>query len=449
MPSSALRDYLIPGEPDDGFKKDLLDLAHLALRLLGLIQTAVPLVMLAAGIGVIPVKIDSLATAVPNLVIAAVGALTFAVGSLPASRPYARIFTAISVWLTPATLVTSVILLRPQLDWADHYLMGNVILVLFAAATFPFRPLQMLALGLAIVAFYFAAYIIAERSVAFPLDFGLRQHIFTFGVALASTALTAIIYRQRARNYERHQSALRTSEDLRKTQSRLLITENAASMGRLAAALSHELNSPIGVLASAVETLAAAASRNENTPARVKAVIDDTRHAGKESAQRLRSLVARMQRFTNLDRAEVQAVQVNDVIADVIALMDPETRSRANIDFRPAPLLPRFVGRPQQLSAVFSNIISNAVEAGSQVTIETRPVDSHIEVTVADNGPGMSPEVLAGAFNPATFKISGSRIAAGNWGLFNCRQIAQEHGGDIEIRTPAGGGTAVTVTLPF
>jgi len=453
MGASSVRDYLLPDEAerDEGFRKDLLGLAHLSLRLLGIIQLLVPLVMLAAGIGVIPVRTTDSRLMAPNLAISAVGALTVLASLMPFSRLHPRPLTAVSVWLTPAILISGVFLLRPDLDWVDHYLMGNLILVQFAATTLPFKPMQMLSVGVAIDLFYVIAYTWSHAGGEVALGFGPRQHVFTFVVTAACTTLTCIIYRRQLVAYEEHQRALRTSEDLRKTQSRLLITENAAAMGRLAAALSHELNSPIGVLASAVETLASASTKvsvDEAGRARVRRIVEEMRHAGRESAERLRLIVARMQRFTNLDRSEVQAVQVNDLIADVIALMDPETRRKSEIEFHAAPMLPRFIGRPQQLSAVFSNLIGNAVQAAAVVNIETRMVESHIEVTVTDNGSGMAPEDMANAFNPATFKLSGSRMAAGNWGLFNCRQIVQEHGGEIGIESRMDAGTTVRVTLP-
>jgi signal transduction histidine kinase len=248
-----------------------------------------------------------------------------------------------------------------------------------------------------------------------------------------------------------HQRALRASEDLRRTQAKLLISENAAVMGRLAAALSHELNSPIGVLASAVDTLAAAAGKNQSE--RVAQVVAETHRAGRESAERLRAIVARMQRFTNLDRAEIQPVQINDLLADVIAVLDSENSGKTRIDFQPGPLLPRFTCRPQQLSAVFANLIGNATDAAdgsaAAVRITTHATPSQIEVMVQDSGRGLTEEELRDVFNPASFRISGQRIAAGNWSLFSCRQIIQEHGGDIEISSTPGEGTTVRVLLPI
>jgi signal transduction histidine kinase len=458
MRSDRIRAYLFPGdaECDEGFRREILDLAHLGLRIVGTLEAAVPLVMLAAGIGVIPIRTTDLRALTPNLVVACIGAATLLSSFLPFSRRHGRLLTAVSVWLTSATLEVSVFLLRPDIAWIDHYLVGNITLVQFGAATLPFRPMQMFALGLAIDAFYFFAFNYARQIGGLDQGFGAGQHLFTIVITCACTALTSIVYRQRAANYETHQRALRASEDLRRTQSQLLITENAAVMGRLAAALSHELNSPIGVLASAVDTLSAAAAKaaasSEPERERISRVIAETHRAGKESAERLRAIVARMQRFTNLDRAEVQAVQINDLLADVIALMEREGGGKVNIDFAPGPPLPKLTGRPQQLSAVFANLIGNAVEATGfegSVIVTSRATPSHIEVAVNDNGRGMTQTGLQQAFNPASFRVSGRRIAAGNWSMFSCRQIIQEHGGDIEIDSKPGEGTTVRVVLPL
>jgi signal transduction histidine kinase len=461
MRMDSIRAYLLPGdaERDSGFRQEMHEIAHLGLRVVGLLEAAVPLVMLAAGIGVIPIRTTDLRALMPNLLVAGIGALTIAASLMPFSHRHSRLLTALSVWLTSATLELAVFWLRPDLAWVDHYLLGNITLVQFGAATLPFRPMQTFALGICIDAFYLVASTYAQQIGRLDQGFGFGQHMFTFVITCACTGVTAIVYRQRSSNYEMHQRALRASEDLRRTQAKLLITENAAVMGRLAAALSHELNSPIGVLTSAVDTLSSAAAKNgpasDAERERVQRVVSETRRAGIESADRLRTVVARMQRFTNLDRAEVQAVQLNDLIADVIALLEPDSVGKANIEFHPASLLPRFTARPQQLSAVFANLIGNAVAAsnGGHVRIETAaaPVNSpsQIEVTIHDSGRGMTEEELRDAFNPASFRVSGQRIAAGNWSLFSCRQIVQEHGGDVEISSVAGQGTTVKVTLPL
>ena len=71
-----------------------------------------------------------------------------------------------------------------------------------------------------------------------------------------------------------------------------------------------------------------------------------------------------------------------------------------------------------------------------------------VEVTIRDNGRGMSPEEADTIFDPA-FKVAEGRVSSGNWSLFNSRQIVYEHGGGIRLETAPGRGTAMHVTLPI
>jgi len=106
--------------------------------------------------------------------------------------------------------------------------------------------------------------------------------------------------------------------------------------------------------------------------------------------------------------------------------------------------------RPQQISAVFSNLLQNALEgltSAGHVWLTTSQAGSQVQIVVRDDGRGISPEELAGIFDPS-FKVRAGRVATGNWGLFSCRQIIREHGGEIDIQSTPGHGTTVRVTLP-
>ena len=65
--------------------------------------------------------------------------------------------------------------------------------------------------------------------------------------------------------------------------------------------------------------------------------------------------------------------------------------------------------------------------------------DGEVEVTIRDNGRGMSAEQADTIFDPS-FKVADGRVSSGNWSLFNSRQIVYEHGGDIRIETSPGAG---------
>lgn len=443
-------------ERDPGFRTEIRSDSHLSLRTVGALEVVVPLLMLASGLGVIPIPISDARSALPNLLFIALGLVTLAAGWTAFGHRYARLITAVSIWISVAIIIWSALVLAAGVGWVEHHLLGYMILVLFgAAAAVPLKPLHTLSLGLAIDVFYLVSLLVARQRLDLAdSGYGPLQHIFTFGVTLLCTGLTASVYRQRHAGYVAHQEALRTSERLRQAENKLLISENAATMGRVAAALSHELNSPVGVLTSAVETLSHLAGRMANAAPvdrdRLRAVLADVSRSGRDSSERLRAIIGRMQRFTNLDRAEVQSANLNDLLSDVVALVNSETHNRASIECDLQPV-PRFVCRPQQLSAVFSNLISNAanaVEEGGRVSVGTRQVDGSIEITIRDDGRGIPPEDLPSLFDPAAFRVSQGRVAAGNWSLFSCRQIVREHGGDIAVSSGNGQGTTVQVTLP-
>jgi signal transduction histidine kinase len=83
-----------------------------------------------------------------------------------------------------------------------------------------------------------------------------------------------------------------------------------------------------------------------------------------------------------------------------------------------------------------------------RIVITTRQKKSDIEVEIRDEGKGLSADELANMFEPV-FVADQNRMAAGNWGLFSSREIVWQHGGEIEIKSSSGKGTAVWVRLPL
>jgi signal transduction histidine kinase len=249
------------------------------------------------------------------------------------------------------------------------------------------------------------------------------------------------------------QNELRAAEELRRAESQVLLSENAASMGRFAAAISHELNSPLGALKSALQTCNTLAEKKATLPVEKRMDVEEIEaslHRGAmESAERLHQIVLRMQRFTNMDRNEIVSVDLNSLLQDVTDILKSEIKDTVILELDCQPV-PRILVRPQQISAVFSNLLHNAVEGlvgDGHVWLATCLMDCHVQVTVRDDGRGILAEELANIFEPA-FKVRAGRVSTGNWGLFSCRQIIREHGGEIEIQSGPGEGTTVRVTLP-
>lgn len=242
--------------------------------------------------------------------------------------------------------------------------------------------------------------------------------------------------------------------EVRDAQCRMLLSDNAASMGRLAAALSHELNNPLGVLKSNLDTLRTLVLEKPGIPEEKRKTLAEMKATlcqnSQESVERLQSTVARMQRFTNLDRAEEMPVDLNSLLRDVSDVVGDALDEPAEFDLRLA-VLPDVEVRPQQMTAVFSALLQRAAEsapAGSPVRVTTALDERNALVRIEDEGPGMSEEELKQVLDP-TFAVRDGRVAACNWSLFGARQIVRQHGGEIDIRATPGSGAAVEVRLPL
>ena len=249
------------------------------------------------------------------------------------------------------------------------------------------------------------------------------------------------------------QNELRAAEELRRAESQVLLSENAASMGRFAAALSHDLNSPLAVLRSALQSCNALAEKEATLPVEKRREIEEIeaqlRRSAIESTDRLHQIILRMQRFTNMDRKETLLVDLNSLLQDVVDVLRLQIKEGVALELD-LQSIPRIRVRPQQISAVFSNLLQNALEgltSAGHVWLTTSQAGSQVQIVVRDDGRGISPEELAGIFDPS-FKVRAGRVATGNWGLFSCRQIIREHGGEIDIQSTPGHGTTVRVTLP-
>ena len=252
-------------------------------------------------------------------------------------------------------------------------------------------------------------------------------------------------------------AGIRIERERWEMQRRTLIAENVASLGRLAAALSHEFNTPLGALKSAVDTLVRAAAKRGSAPPeeqqRLEFVQADLRKSLDGSLERMEQVISRIQRFTNLDRSEMQVVDVNELLEDIVALAKtPSDASDVSVK-RESEELPSLLCHRQTLTTALSSLFRYAVEAarqkgeGGEVRLFPRSVEDRIEVHIEDNGGGMSEESLSRLFDPG-FQIAKGRVAAGNWTLFAARQAIRDQGGEIDVSSVVGKGTTFVVSLP-
>ena len=175
------------------------------------------------------------------------------------------------------------------------------------------------------------------------------------------------------------------------------MSDNDASHGRFAAALSHELNSPLGSLVSAFETMIRVRDREEGNPAKLEAVFEQAVRSGRQSVTRLRETVERMRQLTDLERSEERLVDLNELWSETVALLNAElsTGAEVKLDLR---ALPPFKCRPKLISVVFGNLLRNAAAAidrkGTIVGSSERR-NGDIVMEVRDDGRGISADELS------------------------------------------------------
>lgn len=451
-----IRDNLFPGiaERDEGFRREIERLSVLSLQIIGGVQIGVSIFMLLARFVVSPESATLPLRFEQGGLIIALGLINLLAARWKGIARWARLLAVISGMVCAGILIWASLAIAARSTNPNDFIPGQITLViLITVTTTPLRPVHTLALGLAILIEYIVAATLAEHRLMEGLGPDDNYVLFIVMLTLLCTGITAVVYAQRRSHYQILQQTVEAGDALRQAQARILLSESAASLSRLAAAVSHEMNNPLGALISGVDTLLLLAGRQATAqpseqPRLVK-LQADVRKSVQESARRLKELVARMQRFTYLDQAEVQPADINEVIRDVAALVEPSLKEGTKLDLQLEPVQP-VTCHPQQISAVFSSLINNALNAvngSGRIVVSSRQNLNEVEVDIEDNGKGISNDEKESIFDPG-FRVSEGRVSTGNWSMFNSRQIVREHGGDIRITSSEGRGTRVTVTLP-
>ncbi|HBF40647.1 MAG TPA: hypothetical protein DDW19_02370 [Anaerolineaceae bacterium] len=151
----------------------------------------------------------------------------------------------------------------------------------------------------------------------------------------------------------------------------------------------------------------------------------------------------------NLDR-----VQLDEVILEVLQQMHVLAGERKNLVLGEIEHV-QIKGDRDRIKQVFVNLVSNAIAYtpnGSTIDLEMRKMNGNVQVTISDNGPGISAQDLPHIFDRFyRGEKSRKRNAAGGsgLGLSIARYIVVKHGGTIEVVSEEGKGTTFIVQLPI
>jgi two-component system NtrC family sensor kinase len=232
-----------------------------------------------------------------------------------------------------------------------------------------------------------------------------------------------------------------------------------AALGRLTVGFAHEVNSPIGsilsntaVLDRSLENLQRLIGNPDSieqasrTVATCRSLVEVDRIA----CERIRELIRAMKSFARVDPGEPAAVDLNKELSETVRLAACEVGRRIELKLDLAPI-PEVTGYRQMLNQVFLNLLVNSAQAihgEGRITVRTRPDGDAVQISIADNGAGMTEEQKKHLFQPGfTTKPHGEGTGLG---LSMSREIVQDkHGGSISFESEPGVGTTAHIRLPL
>jgi PAS domain S-box-containing protein len=233
----------------------------------------------------------------------------------------------------------------------------------------------------------------------------------------------------------------------KQAQSVLRKAEKLAAAGRLAATVAHEINNPL----EAVCNLIYIVKNTGNLPEDIVGYLN----MAEQELDRVSHITRQTLGFYR-DSSEPGLVPLRGVVESVVRLYENKIKSKGillEMDMADCPPIQGLQGELKQLVA---NLISNAadaVEPGGKIRISLAPASAEqgdgVEIQIADDGPGVPEKTHSHIFEP--FFTTKEDVGTG-LGLWVSKEIAERHGGTIQLDTANNnglGGAVFTVFLPF
>jgi signal transduction histidine kinase/HAMP domain-containing protein len=244
----------------------------------------------------------------------------------------------------------------------------------------------------------------------------------------------------------------RDISERRQMEAILAHSEQLASLGLLASGLSHEINNPLGAIATSVAGIRRRLPSEPGISTEAAKMLETILGRIGQEIQRGRAITHRLLRIARPPGSTRSLVDVNHVVEEIVAILSHDIR-RSGISAQLAlgdDLTP-LRGDEFHLNQIIMNLILNAIQAmaadGGELRISTRAVGGMLLIEVEDSGCGIPSQFLKKIYEPFfTTKPAGKGTGLG---LFITHRLVSDMGGSIDVRSEPERGTIFTIRLPL
>jgi len=283
---------------------------------------------------------------------------------------------------------------------------------------------------------------------------------------------------------EKNQHLQQTLQMLQQTQAQLIQAEKMSSLGQIVAGIAHEINNPITFISGNIghareymeELFDLLALYERNSPNSHPAIqkkleeveleylredLENLFNSMQRGSDRIRQIILGLRNFSRLDESDRKAVDLHEGLDNTLMIL--QHRLQANSEHPEIEIVKNYGKLPlvncyaSQINQVFLNILSNAIDALTQMPCTDRPTiqittnisDAQtVKIFIVDNGPGISENVRQKVFDPFfTTKPVGQGTGLGL--SISYQIITEQHRGQLQCFSQLGQGATFAIILPI
>jgi signal transduction histidine kinase len=229
--------------------------------------------------------------------------------------------------------------------------------------------------------------------------------------------------------------------ELRRVQDAVVQGERLSTLGKLTATVSHELRNPMSTIRNSLFLIREFAGDRDKVRANIE--------RAERSIARCDNILGDLLEYTRERRLNLKPASLQRLIRDILSEQKLPPEIRLVTDLRGSDAEVMIDG--DRFQRVVANLIQNAAEAirsgrgFGEIKVQTGLVGDQAFLEIADDGPGMSREILPRIFEPLfTTKSFGAGL-----GLPTAKQLVEQHQGKITVNSQEGVGSSFRVTLPL